>query len=96
MSHARETEGSVRKKDNRRKLQRQARSSRKEEEKLQKAEELKRLKNLKMKEIHDRLKKIQEITGNSGKCDGLHRYVCSICVRGTNCTLAISCWFGQY
>ncbi|CAO3668362.1 unnamed protein product [Umbelopsis vinacea] len=65
VSHARETEGSVRKKDNRRKQQREARSGRKEEEKLQKAEELKRLKNLKMKEIHERLKKIQEITGNS-------------------------------
>ncbi|KAM3580755.1 Kinetochore protein Spc24 [Umbelopsis sp. WA50703] len=64
VSHAREIEGSVRKKDNRRKLQRQARSDRKEEEKQQKTEELKRLKNLKMKEIEERLRKIQEITGN--------------------------------
>lgn len=66
MSHAREIDGSVRKKDNRRKLQRQARLSRKDEEKLQKDEELKRLKNLKMKEIEERLKMIQDITGNSG------------------------------
>ncbi|KAG2173742.1 hypothetical protein INT43_005162 [Umbelopsis isabellina] len=64
VSHARDIEGSVRKKDNRRKLQRQARSERKEEEKSQKTEELKRLKNLKMKEIEERLRKIQEITGN--------------------------------
>jgi protein KRI1 len=39
---------------------------RKDEEKLQKDEELKRLKNLKMKEIEERLKMIQDITGNSG------------------------------
>lgn len=67
VSHARDIDGSVRKKDNRRKLQRQARSDRKEEEKSQKTEELKRLKNLKMKEIEERLRKIQEITGNKGK-----------------------------
>lgn len=66
MSHARDIDGSVRKKDNRRKLQRQARLGRKDEEKLQKDEELKRLKNLKMKEIEERLKMIQDITGNSG------------------------------
>ncbi|KAI8575602.1 hypothetical protein K450DRAFT_261154 [Umbelopsis ramanniana AG] len=65
VSHARDIDGSVRKKDNRRKLQRQARLSRKDEEKLQKDEELKRLKNLKMKEIEERLKMIQDITGNS-------------------------------
>jgi len=66
VSHARDIDGSVRKKDNRRKLQRQARLGRKDEEKLQKDEELKRLKNLKMKEIEERLKMIQDITGNSG------------------------------
>ncbi|KAI9289760.1 KRI1-like family C-terminal-domain-containing protein [Umbelopsis sp. AD052] len=65
VSHARDIDGSVRKKDNRRKLQRQARLGRKDEEKLQKDEELKRLKNLKMKEIEERLKMIQDITGNS-------------------------------
>jgi protein KRI1 len=66
VSHARDIDGSVRKKDNRRKLQRQARLGRKDEEKLQKDEDLKRLKNLKMKEIEERLKMIQDITGNSG------------------------------
>jgi protein KRI1 len=50
---------SVRKKDDKRKRQRQARKERKLEEKRRKAEEIKRLKNLKEKEIAERLAKIQ-------------------------------------
>ncbi|CAG8438802.1 8730_t:CDS:10 [Ambispora leptoticha] len=64
ITHSRNIEGSVRRKDTKRKHQRQAREERKEEEKLKKREELKRLKNLKKKEIHEKLMQIKEITGN--------------------------------
>ncbi|RUO95821.1 KRI1-like family C-terminal-domain-containing protein, partial [Jimgerdemannia flammicorona] len=64
VTHARDIEGSVRRKDDRRKKTRASKEERKQEETLKKMEELKRLKNLKMKEIHDKLKQIQEITGN--------------------------------
>ncbi|CAG8445757.1 4032_t:CDS:10 [Funneliformis caledonium] len=64
VTYARNLEGSMRRTDNKRKLQRQARSERKEEEKKRKIEELKRLKNLKKKEIFEKLQKIKEITGN--------------------------------
>ncbi|RUS21277.1 hypothetical protein BC937DRAFT_93135, partial [Endogone sp. FLAS-F59071] len=65
VTHARDIEGSVRHQDDRRKKAREAKEERRKEEKLRKMEELKRLKNLKMKEIYDRLKQIQEITGNT-------------------------------
>ncbi|OZJ02763.1 hypothetical protein BZG36_03350 [Bifiguratus adelaidae] len=65
MTHARDVIGSVRRKDDTRKRQREARAQRKKEEKEQKAQELKRLKNLKKKEIYERLKQLQEITGNT-------------------------------
>ncbi|KAG9307776.1 hypothetical protein G9A89_023341 [Geosiphon pyriformis] len=65
VTHAREIEGSVRRKNTKRKLKRKEREEHKEEEKSRKIEELKRLKNLKMKEIHDKLIQIKEITGNS-------------------------------
>ncbi|CAI2164808.1 298_t:CDS:10 [Funneliformis geosporum] len=64
VTYARNLEGSMRRTDNKRKLQRQARSERKEEEKKRKIEGLKRLKNLKKKEIFEKLQKIKEITGN--------------------------------
>jgi protein KRI1 len=62
-THARNIDGSVRRKDSRRSEQRKKKIDRKEEEKVQKMEELKRLKNLKKKEIWDKLKKVQEISG---------------------------------
>ncbi|KFH67167.1 hypothetical protein MVEG_07690 [Podila verticillata NRRL 6337] len=64
MGYARTVDDSVRNKDDARKRQRQAAKERKKEEKVKKLEELKRAKNLKKKEIFDRLKQIQEITGN--------------------------------
>jgi len=64
LTHSRNVEGSVRRKDNKRQLQRQSRTQRKSEEKLKREEELKRLKNLKKKEIYEKLHKIKEITGN--------------------------------
>ncbi|KAJ2388998.1 Ribosome biogenesis protein Kri1, partial [Coemansia sp. RSA 2559] len=63
-SYAREIEGSVRRKDDRRKLARDRAKERKEELKKEKAEELKRIKNKKKKEILEKLKEIQGITGN--------------------------------
>ncbi|KAI9591027.1 KRI1-like family C-terminal-domain-containing protein [Syncephalis fuscata] len=63
--HSRNVEDTLRRKDNTRKLERERRKERKEEEKKKKMEELKRLKNLKKQEILDKLRKIQEITGNT-------------------------------
>ncbi|CAG8741101.1 16028_t:CDS:2, partial [Dentiscutata heterogama] len=63
-TYSRNVIDSVRRSDNKRKIQRQVRSERKNEEKKRKMEELKRLKNLKKKEIFDKLQKIKEITGN--------------------------------
>lgn len=63
-TYSRNVVDSVRRPDNKRKVQRQIRSERKDEEKNRKMEELKRLKNLKKKEIFDKLQKIKEITGN--------------------------------
>ncbi|KAG0033490.1 hypothetical protein BGZ81_008317 [Podila clonocystis] len=64
MGYSRTVDDSVRNKDDKRKRQRQAAKERKQEEKVKKLEELKRAKNLKKQEIFDRLKQIQEITGN--------------------------------
>ncbi|KAL7750013.1 Kinetochore protein Spc24 [Sorochytrium milnesiophthora] len=61
---SRKIANSARRADDRRKTARERKKERKEQEKLQKAEELKRLKNLKRQDIYDRLKQIQEITGN--------------------------------
>ncbi|KAI9505214.1 KRI1-like family C-terminal-domain-containing protein [Coemansia spiralis] len=63
-SHPREIEGSLRRKDDRRKLARERAKERKEEKKKQKAEELKRIKNQKKRDILEKLKEIQGITGN--------------------------------
>ncbi|TPX35681.1 hypothetical protein SmJEL517_g01900 [Synchytrium microbalum] len=62
-TYSRKVEGSVRRTNDARKRQREAKAQREEEDKIRKAEELKRLKNLKKQEIWDRLKKIQEIAG---------------------------------
>jgi len=63
-TYSRNVEGSMRRIDNKRKIQRYDREERKAEEKKKKMEELKRFKNLKKKEIHEKLQKIKEITGN--------------------------------
>ncbi|KAI9208827.1 KRI1-like family C-terminal-domain-containing protein [Polychytrium aggregatum] len=63
VTHSRDIQDSLRRKDTKRKEQRTSKALRREEEKLRKAEELKRLKNLKMEEIRQKLKKIQEISG---------------------------------
>ncbi|KAJ1722217.1 Ribosome biogenesis protein Kri1 [Coemansia erecta] len=64
-SYPREIEGSMRRKDERRKLARERANQRKKEKKQEKQEELKRVKNQKKKEILEKLKEIQGITGNS-------------------------------
>ncbi|KAJ2784876.1 Ribosome biogenesis protein Kri1 [Coemansia interrupta] len=64
-SYPREIEGSMRRKDERRKLARERANQRKKEKKQEKQEELKRMKNQKKKEILEKLKEIQGITGNS-------------------------------
>ncbi|KAJ2373861.1 Ribosome biogenesis protein Kri1, partial [Coemansia sp. RSA 2611] len=64
-AHPRQVEGSLRRKDDRRKQARERAKERKAEVKRQKAEELKRAKNQKKKGILEKLKEIQRITGNS-------------------------------
>ena len=61
--HARAVEGSLRRPDDKRKLQREALRERKEHERRQKEEELKRLKNLKRRELQARLEKIASVGG---------------------------------
>ncbi|KAJ2751190.1 Ribosome biogenesis protein Kri1, partial [Coemansia nantahalensis] len=63
--YPREVEGSMRRKDDRRKLARERAKERKAELKTRKAEELKRIKNQKKKDILQKLKEIQIITGNN-------------------------------
>ncbi|KAJ1819706.1 Ribosome biogenesis protein Kri1 [Coemansia sp. RSA 2675] len=63
-SYPRTVEGSLRRKDERRKLARERAKERKAELKKDKSEELKRLKNQKKKDILEKLKEIQGITGN--------------------------------
>ncbi|KAJ2456179.1 Ribosome biogenesis protein Kri1 [Coemansia sp. RSA 2336] len=63
-TYPREIEGSLRRKDDRRKRARERAKERKAELKRQKAEELKRIKNQKKKGILEKLKEIQQITGN--------------------------------
>jgi len=57
----------MRRKNNTRKQKRENAKQRKLEEKKRREEELKRLKNLKKQEIINKLKQIQEITGNKSK-----------------------------
>ncbi|KAJ2077765.1 Ribosome biogenesis protein Kri1 [Coemansia sp. RSA 988] len=63
-TYSREIEGSLRRNDSRRKLARERARERKAERKQRKAEELKQLKNQKKKDILEKLKEIQGITGN--------------------------------
>ncbi|KAK3819585.1 MAG: KRI1-like family C-terminal-domain-containing protein, partial [Benniella sp.] len=64
ITYSRTIDDSVRNKDDRRKERRRAAKERKKEDKLRQMEELKRAKNLKKQEIFNKLKQIQEITGN--------------------------------
>ncbi|PRQ41511.1 putative KRR1 interacting protein [Rosa chinensis] len=63
LGHAREVEGSVRKKVKARKEQRKSKEERMEIARLEREEELRHLKNLKKKENDDRVKKIMKIAG---------------------------------
>lgn len=63
ITHARIIDGTLRRKDDKRKLLRQAKNARKAEERLRKEEELKRLKNLRKEEIKKRLQQIREVAG---------------------------------
>ena len=61
--HSRTVEGSLRRVDDKRKVQREAREERKGKERRQKEAELMRLKNLKKQELQARLKQIREVGG---------------------------------
>lgn len=70
LGHSRVVEGSVRKKTNARKLQRERKEERMAQAEFERKEELKYLKNLKKKEMNEKLKKIREIAGigDGGEC----------------------------
>ncbi|CAA0827890.1 KRR1 family protein [Striga hermonthica] len=70
LGHSRKIEGSVRKKDNARKSQRERKEERMAQAEFERKEELKRLKNLKKKEIKGKLEKIREVAG-IGKEEGV-------------------------
>ncbi|KAL6525134.1 hypothetical protein OROMI_030727 [Orobanche minor] len=63
LGHSRKIEGSVRKKENARKSQRERKEERMVQAEFERKEELKRLKNLKKKEINEKLEKIREVAG---------------------------------
>lgn len=63
MGHARNVKGSLRRVDDKRKLQRQQQKENKEKERRQKEAEIRRLKNLKLQELQERLKRISEVGG---------------------------------
>lgn len=92
----------MRNKDERRKLRRQAAKQRKKEEKVKQMEGLKRAKNLKKQEIFNKLKQIQEITGNKSMCVRHLSHVNLIHIFKrcspnndlyTRTSLLVSCWF---
>lgn len=63
VGHARSVEGSIRRVDDKRKIQREQRLEQKAKERRRKDEELKRLKSLKKQELQERLRKIGEVGG---------------------------------
>ncbi|EPS66966.1 hypothetical protein M569_07808, partial [Genlisea aurea] len=65
LGHSRKVEGSVRKKENPRRSQRDRKEERILQAELERKEELKRLKNLKKKEINEKLEKIRDVAGIS-------------------------------
>lgn len=71
VSHARKIPESMRRPDERRKREREARKLRKHREKAVKTEDLRRLKNLKKKEIQTRLLAIQEAAGDGIDVTGI-------------------------
>lgn len=66
-SFARDPKGSVRRKDDKRKIERELKKERKEKEKKDKLGELTRYRDLKRKDIVERLKKLREATGSDGE-----------------------------
>ncbi|KAM3265339.1 protein KRI1 [Capsicum annuum] len=68
--HSRKVEGSVRKKTNARKVQRERKEDRMAQAEEERKQELKRLKNLKKKEMKEKLEKIKETAGigDDGVC----------------------------
>ncbi|KAI9013392.1 KRI1-like family C-terminal-domain-containing protein [Phycomyces nitens] len=64
IGHSRNVEGTLRRKESKRKRERERKKAKKEAEKLGKINELKQLKNQKIKEIQARLEEIRKITGN--------------------------------
>ena len=64
VTHPREIEGIVRKKDDRRKQKRMEKAARKAQEEEERSRELKQLKNLKKMEIEDKLKEVKNIAGS--------------------------------
>ncbi|KAL2527894.1 KRR1 family protein [Forsythia ovata] len=70
MGHSRKVEGSVRKKENARKFQRERKEERMVQAEFERNEELKHLKNLKKKEIKEKMQKIREVAGigEDGTC----------------------------
>lgn len=69
LGHSRQVDGSVRKKDNARKRQREHKEERMVQAEIERKEEVKRLKNLKKKEIEEKLNKIREVAGLDGVGD---------------------------
>jgi len=64
LSHQREIEGSMRRKNNARANQRDERKKRQEEERIRHIEEIKRIKNLKKQEFLEKIKEIREVAGS--------------------------------
>lgn len=63
VGHSRTVEGSMRRSDDKRKVQREQRAEKKDRERRQKEAEMRRLKNLKRQELQERLRKISEVGG---------------------------------
>lgn len=67
ITHPRNIEDSVRRKESKRQRERERKKAKKEAKKKEKLEELARQRNKKLKDIKSRLKEIQEITGTDSE-----------------------------